>query len=510
MNWKLYIVALFLFSSCGKFLDDYSQDMVIPKTVQDFDELLLGNGYLPRKEVANLNNGGLSWFLQILDDDSNTVLESVAIKGVTEMERSYFGYFAWQLEVGRTFNGLEVIADNGTWDELYQRINAVNIILSEIDGMPQTFQKDKEAAWRIKGEALFLRAQFYLTLVNLYADAYAPNTAAAKLGVPLKLTPFVEHNNTFESQFDRSPLEQVYKQIVLDLEQSVAAFEQTTQTKPIYRASKESAMLLLSRVNLYMQDWEKAATWGKKVIENNSILSNYASVGDADVVIHEENPEIIFSQGPLNIQNAFTARAGDFCVTDELYSTYADDDYRKTIFFAKSAITDSIAVARKFRKDIHISGVSDLFLLRTSEAYLNVIEALTMSNNSNEAITLLNNFRSFRMASIPFVSPEKSVLLDEIRTERRKELCFEGHRWFDLRRYAALEQNAYKKDIVHVFNAYDWNDRNRAVKTVIYKLNQDDLAYTFSIPRSVLDFDRSMPNNLREVRKPILEIPFIH
>ncbi|MCA5005874.1 RagB/SusD family nutrient uptake outer membrane protein [Sphingobacterium bovistauri] len=510
MNWKLYIVALFLFSSCGKFLDDYSQDLVIPKSVQDFDEILLGNGYLPRKEVANLNGGGLGWFLQILDDDSNTVLEATAIKGVTEMERSYFGYFAWQFETGRTFNGLDVTPDNGTWDELYQRINSLNIVLSEIDNMPQDHQNDRESAARIKGEALFLRAQFYLTLVNLYADAYAPSTAASKLGVPLKLTPFVEHDNTKESQFERAPLNLVYQQIIQDLEQSVSSFEQTTQAKPTYRASKEASMLLLSRVNLYMQNWEDSANWGEKVLESNNTLLNYASIGTSDVVINEENPEIIFTQSALNLQNAFTARAGDFCVTDELYSSYAEDDYRKDLFFEKSTITDSVAIARKFRKEIHISGVSDLFLLRTSEVYLNIIEALVMSDQLNEANTMLNTFRSYRMASVPVIASDKAVLLEEIRNERRKELCFEGHRWFDLRRYATIEQFAYKKDIIHVFNAYDWNDRNRAVKTVVYKLNQDDLAYTFAIPKSVLEFDRSMPNNPREGRKSILEIPFNH
>lgn len=510
MNWKLYIVALFLFSSCGKYLEDYSQDLVIPKSVQDFDELLLGNAYLPRHEVSKLNSGGLGWFLQILDDDSNTALEPFAFNGVFEMDGSYFGYYAWQFEVGRSFDGLKVSADNGTWDNLYQRINSLNIILSEIDNMPQEIQKDRESASRIKGEALFLRAQFYLTLVNLYADAFAPSSADSKLGVPLKLTEFVEHDKNKETQFERATVSQVYQQIVADLEQSINSFEQTSQIKPIYRASNEAAMLLLSRVYLYMQNWESAADWAKKVLAKSNVLYNYASIGSTSYVISADNPEVLFAQGPLNIQNAFTARGGDFCVTDELYSSYADDDYRKDIFFTRSTFSDSIAVSRKFRKELHVSEVSDLFLLRTSEVHLNLIESLAMMGQLNEAKELLDNFRSFRMSSIPVITVDQPTLIEEVRSERRKELCFEGHRWFDLRRYAALEQFSYKKDIVHVYNSYNWNDRNIAVKAVVYKLNQDDLAYTFAIPKSVLEFDRGMPNNPREVRKPILEIPFIN
>ena len=47
----IYIIALILFSGCGNFLDEYSQDLVVPKTVSDLNEVLLGNGYLPSAEV---------------------------------------------------------------------------------------------------------------------------------------------------------------------------------------------------------------------------------------------------------------------------------------------------------------------------------------------------------------------------------------------------------------------------------------------------------------------------
>ena len=69
----VYITLIFLFFGCNGFLDDYSQDLVVPKTVSDLSEVILGSGYLPSKEVDELSSGSMGWFLHILDDDVNTV-----------------------------------------------------------------------------------------------------------------------------------------------------------------------------------------------------------------------------------------------------------------------------------------------------------------------------------------------------------------------------------------------------------------------------------------------------
>ena len=66
--------------------------------------------------------------------------------------------------------------------------------------------------------------------------------------------------------------------------------------------------------------------------------------------------------------------------------------------------------------------------------------------------------------------------MEEIRLERRRELCFEGHRWFDLRRYAVCEKYPYSKQIRHAFNVYDGN-KYEWDHTDIYVLEKNDPAY---------------------------------
>lgn len=495
------IGLLLLLSGCG-FLDEYSQDLVTPKTVYELDEILLGNGYLPRKEVSELRNGGLAWWLSILDDDINTVTEQAAVIGFSEMDRFYYGYTAWQLEVGRNYKGGDVRDDSYEWEELYRRINAMNLILYEIDDMPQDAEKDRLAALRIKGECHFLRAQYYFLLVNIYGSIYQKGTSNIELGVPLKLTHYVEHDNKKESQFERASVGDVYDQIVLDLKSSITFLNESGQKKS-HRVPKEAAQLLLSRVYLYMQDWGNAEALSKEVIDNNPSLMHYGTIGGESSILNTDNPEIIFSQGTLNLQNVFTARGGDFCISSDLYDLYTEDDYRKDLFFHREIMSDSIALHRKYKKGLHISSISDLYTLRTSEAYLNLMEAKSMLKKESEARDLLNVFRGFRMKNVPSDVYSSDELIKEIRDERRKELCLEGHRWFDLRRYSKNSIHPFKKEIFRSYSVYDWDNRNIHIKTDIYKLGKDDDAYTFSIPKSVLEFDRGLINNPRTSRKPV-------
>ena len=62
----IYIAILILFTGCGNFLDEYSQDLVVPKTVSDLNEVLLGNGYVPSSEVQYLRSGSMTLIRSLL------------------------------------------------------------------------------------------------------------------------------------------------------------------------------------------------------------------------------------------------------------------------------------------------------------------------------------------------------------------------------------------------------------------------------------------------------------
>ena len=500
---KRIIYIMFCVSLFGcNYLDDYSQDLVIAKSVADVDELLLGSAYFRYGSPDYIANGNAGYWIHLLDDDVNGVMVQEATANNVEYLRStYYGYFCWQWEVGRNYQKTSLASDAGLWNTLYERINIANIILAEIQDMERKNEEEELDAWRIQGEAHFLRAQFYLFLVNIYGDAYAPSTAASKLGVPLKLTEYVEHDPDKNVQFERATVKEVYDQIVRDLEEAVDCFEKGSKPQSIYRSSKEAALLLLSRVHLYMQNWEGARDRALEMLESKSTLS---SVIDSVVFLTPESMEVIFTQGAQNLKHGISGVGGEFCVTRELYDLYDDTDHRKEAWFAVNR--DSIGLDFKYDRSDADSYLGDIFMLRTAEAYLNAAEAYAMLGDVANASTYLNDLCRMRHDRYENQTFGADEIVQEVRDERRRELCFEGHRWFDLRRYAVCEQAPYKRTIEHHFPLYDTDNRNVFQAAEIYRLEVDDPAYTFAIPKAVLEFDQGMPDNPREIREYVSTI----
>ena len=99
--------------------------------------------------------------------------------------------------------------------------------------------------------------------------------------------------------------------------------------------------------------------------------------------------------------------------------------------------------------------VSDVFTLRVSEAYLNLAEAYAMTNQEGLARETLRKLMETRIQNLQPITESGEALVQLIREERRRELCFEGHRWFDLRRYAVSPKYPELKRIKH--KTYDYS-----------------------------------------------------
>ena len=323
------------------------------------------------------------------------------------------------------------------------------------------------------------------------------------MGVPLKLTEYVEHDPDKKTQFERATVQRVYEQIVSDLEDAVTCFEKGSRPKSVYRASREAALLLLSRVHLYMQDWESARDRALEVLELKNTLAAMSS-SDSVAFLTPDNVEIIFTQGAQNLKKGITGTGGEFCVSSDLYGLYDDADYRKVTYF--TTLKDSVGLDYKYDTGENPSYLGDVFMLRTAEAYLNAAEAYAMLDDAGKAAAYLNDLRTMRIKDYEDENYSADGVVQAVRDERRRELCFEGHRWFDLKRYAVCVKAPYQKAIEHVFPLYDSNNRNAFQAAEVYRLDIGDPAYTFAIPKDVLNFDTGMPDNPREVRKYIRTI----
>nr|WP_302831622.1 RagB/SusD family nutrient uptake outer membrane protein [uncultured Bacteroides sp.] len=173
------------------------------------------------------------------------------------------------------------------WSYSYKTIININATL---EVAPEGESKEFDM---IIGENYYLRAFHYFTLVNVFGQPYI-NNPETNLGVPIKLT------TSLDDFPERATVKEVYEQIEKDLLKAIELMTipegSTIQPKNSCYASKEVAEALLSRVYLYMENWEKVLEYTNNVINSGrySLLE-----GDAyksyPTFVPEENSETIFA-----------------------------------------------------------------------------------------------------------------------------------------------------------------------------------------------------------------------
>ncbi|MFR7808643.1 MAG: RagB/SusD family nutrient uptake outer membrane protein [Butyricimonas faecihominis] len=235
--------------------------------------------------------------------------------------------------------------------------------------------------------------------------------------------------------------------------------------------------------------------------------------------------ETIFSMGGHAITHNTVNQYKSFQVSREMYDTYDITDLRKSVFFwtyndfvgyakiaeSSSFANDDPAADYYYNYTLAYEGrkieVSDNFLFRNAEAYLNGAEAAAYLGDEATALDLLEQLRVKRFKNESYATLQKSgeELVTEIQEERRRELCLEGHRWFDLRRYMVCEKYPYSKEIEKVYYVYKDDSSDEKIEKRVYKLEKNDPAYVLPIPHEVLEFHTGMQNNPHPVRSYRIE-----
>lgn len=511
-------IALCTLSACGDFLEEYSQDTAYVRGYNDLDELLLGNGYIPTgipthiAELEGLYVNQAVWYypyIHLMGDEVDYNIGGTGEGGVSannEPGDYFFGYYTWQQQVGISSDGTEIRQEDKDWNRIYKHINICNMVLADIDNQEARTAEDQLERRRIKGEAYFLRGAYYFTLANLYGKPYS-QSASSDLAVPIKLTEFIE-----DELFERQTVEAVYNQAISDLQQAEQLLEGTTR-KSYYRANQTAARLLLSRLYLYKQDWSQAASYAQQVINaGDNRLQDLNTMADDQFFLNPNLSEVIFTMGTGGLRRSIAGDVKTFGITQDFYKMYeSDNDLRKTYFVKwNTDYNYPEYVKGGLRTDMARSALSANFLLRTAEAYLNLAEATAYNGDEQTARQALNTLRRARFSTGGDVSATGSELISVIRDERARELCLEGHRWFDLRRYAVCSVQPYTKTIRHNFTLMEqqlsyvtWSYEWVPIQSRFYELKTDDDAMTMPIPKEVINFHIGMPNNARSMRAPV-------
>lgn len=331
---RIYIIISmlsFMFASCSGFLEEYSQDTAYVRGYEDLDELLLGSVYMPTNapEHMGYTYGTDGWYypyIHLMTDEVQENIRSSSSGALWDARERYFGYYTWQQQVGIDALGTSIRKESSDWNRIYKHINIANMILASIDEQSTPKEEDELEVMRIKGEAYFLRGAYYFILVNLYGKPYTKTGAKNDLGVPIKNTEYIE-----DKVYGRNTVEEVYAQVLADLGEAEKCLEKTVH-KSIYRADITATYLLLSRVHLYMQNWEMAESYAKKVLSKQDDLRDLNMMEGIPFFLDTTLPEVIFTMGMGGIRYTISGLPKDLGISDELYALYKDNDLRKSYF----------------------------------------------------------------------------------------------------------------------------------------------------------------------------------
>ncbi|MCA5003998.1 RagB/SusD family nutrient uptake outer membrane protein [Sphingobacterium bovistauri] len=492
------VLLLLMCTSCGKFLEESSQDLIRPQNVEHYKELLRGEGY-----YKTIQREG--WFFDVMTDNIHLMdlkYPSTTTNSVDQRARNPYQW-AQNLEITTgTFK-------DGFYQFVYKNILAANSCLEGAEEATGTTQEISS----LKGQAYFIRAYGYFLLANAYAQAYNESNDE-DLSVPIKLT----STPTLE-QFARATRKEVWSLIASDIEDAISELSTAKDAKNLYEVNYKAALLLASRIYLFMEDYEKAIKYGEKFIDlhpNLRNISNYTSVpnllgasrGDKVFLYVPDNPEVVFafgttwdyascgshlfysyqSVGASNLN--YSVSKG---VKGALYDMYDVKDKRRSTWFGAPFLTAGMYLARPYHTIMKISdldGCKSTHNFRSGEVYLTLAEAYARKSNPDVAksIQYLNVLRQNRINQYVNLAPSDfsndQKLIEFIWDERRRELCFEEfHRWWDLRRIGQPRlEHEYFDDV--------------------YVLAEKDPAYILNFPKSEVEYSPKLVQNQRPVRNP--------
>ncbi|WOD42871.1 RagB/SusD family nutrient uptake outer membrane protein [Hwangdonia lutea] len=358
------------------------------------------------------------------------------------------------------------------WGTYYEGISAANTLIVGLEKSPLELQVKQE----FTAEARFLRAFLYFDVQKAFGGTQ---------GVPMPL------KETNKQLLPRTPGIDVYKQIVADLEFAEQYLPTAAEATP-GRASKSAARGLLARAYLYMASapfneagaYEKARDWSKKVIDDpyHELNPVYADIFNELARGNYETKETLFQIGfsfadldsnqSSKLGSAFGIKFDDeecssgdglkgkgfgltYATVSLVLKYRADPNDERGLwntlpYFNKrndncqlGLINSQFMIpASKYRRYLEPNTTNTSYgshhwpVLRLSEMYLIYAEAVNkIAPGSNEALNAINEIRNRANAT-----PISTISDGAIQEERLLELCFEGHRKYDLVRWGLLKQ----------------------------------------------------------------------
>lgn len=331
------------------------------------------------------------------------------------------------------------------WNTYYSSLYNINFALEKLAASTSIEAADKG---EVEGQLKFIRAYYHFNLVQYFGDVVL---VTSTLKTPEESFALV-----------RSPAEAVYSQVITDLTEAAGLLPASYPAAKKGSATKGAALALLGKVHLTRKDYPAAESTLRQVLTlGYDLYDNYADnfdptkkngiesifevqyQGDNDL---GEQSNFMYVFAPRLSQGAITGfpstvGGGRNIPTNDIIADYEAGDLRKDISL-KEGYTNTggvyipIPFINKYNHPHTIVNRtnSNWPVLRYSDVLLMLAEIINEQSGPNdEAYGFLNQVRE-RADLDALDGLDKESFREAVLHERRIELAFENHRWFDLKR----------------------------------------------------------------------------
>lgn len=370
-------------------------------------------------------------------------LSSVDLLGGTAVYSSDLlgdaGYVSWfgTFEQPDQIWNKDILVNNSfirdLWLQAYETINITNNTLAALDVIEDDAQREE-----VEGQAKLLRGISYFELVRYFGRDWADGNPADNPGVPLILEP----TEDFENQdVPRSSVEDVYTQILADLNDAKDLLPETAVLDDTYLGDTYVASAYLSRVYLQQREYEDAGLEADRVIASGNYdltplyedAFNNSSNSTEDVFAIQRS-----DQDGGNDMNTFYAGSqfsgredielgGYFDLFEGLFD--AEDDVRDDFYHIGASFGGALTSKwTNFRN-------GNINIVRLAEMYLTRGEASFRTGTDIGGVAPEDDFNVVRERA-----GQEPIAFDDIDEdymffERYIELAFEGHLLHDTKRF---------------------------------------------------------------------------
>ncbi|WP_342646601.1 RagB/SusD family nutrient uptake outer membrane protein [Mucilaginibacter sp. CSA2-8R] len=412
-----------------------------------------------KSQVLALYASGLRNYYSALYGGRYQVYQEVKAENWLNLSQNGFtAYNTWSQNVTATTDEVQNV-----WQQSYYAINLANLFIEGMGSTGSTTLGDANLSNNYIGEAKFVRALSYYSLLQLYARPYTENNGSSP-GLPLRL----KGNSSYQN-FDlaRSTVAQVYTQILKDLDEAETQVPLTYSSAAdnTTRAHRNTIIALKTRVYLTMGRYNDVITEANKIVGTstftaaagsapagrvaNALQPNIVNVFRSPYTTTESIFSIPFVAGTENpgtqnqlayyfYQNASVAGVAEYYLNP--LGVIADPNWKATDVRRTGLLFTNTSTGRVYiTKYNQPSPYPDWApVMRYAEVLLNLAEARARTQGVDaQAIALLNAVRGRSDASTVFTAgsfANSTALVNAILQERNIEFLGEGLRNTDLMR----------------------------------------------------------------------------